>query len=135
MRIWWRWLPSVLWMAFIFFMSSRTGDELKSLFPMFSSFDWGHLAAYFVLSLSFYYPLRTYFSPGRSKVVAVLCSLAYGFTDEWHQSFVPSRMPDVADLLNDFIGAAIAMFIVFIAERRNKSRCEAGSEEPATDKR
>ena len=44
-------------------------------------------------------------------VVAVL----YGASDEWHQTFVPSRVGDIYDLLFDamgalFAGATLSMF-------------------------
>ena len=39
---------------------------------------------------------------------AVAIATAYGATDEFHQRFVPGRTPDVADLIADAIGAAIA---------------------------
>jgi VanZ family protein len=44
-----------------------------------------------------------------SAVLAVLLASAYGATDEWHQSFVPSRSAEVADWLADTIGAIVAV--------------------------
>ncbi len=106
-----RLFPSVLIMAIIYYFSSQTGSELQGLFPFLDSFNWGHLVAYFVLALSYYWALSTYRMKYIYIVVIVLC-LLYGVTDEWHQSFVPNRTPDIADLINDTIGASIAMFLV-----------------------
>ncbi|WP_080840335.1 VanZ family protein [Cohnella massiliensis] len=116
-----RWLPAVVVMAVIFILSSRTGDELdtvlpwvQKLFPWLESFDPGHYAAYFVLALSYAFGFGfRRMNVGRSLLV-VLMSLLYGVTDEWHQSFVPNRTPDLADLLHDGIGAAVAVVCVAI---------------------
>jgi VanZ family protein len=40
----------------------------------------------------------------------VFCSL-YGASDEWHQSFVPGRMVEVADWLADSIGGVIGAVV------------------------
>jgi VanZ family protein len=34
--------------------------------------------------------------------------VAYGVTDEWHQSFVPGRSADAIDLVADAVGAGLA---------------------------
>src|SRR5262245_44524557 len=41
-------------------------------------------------------------------VIAIAASGLYGVTDEWHQSFVPGRTSDVADLAADLVGAVCA---------------------------
>ncbi|MCF6094110.1 VanZ family protein [Microaerobacter geothermalis] len=116
--MWLRWIPSVIWMSVIYYLSSRTGGELQSMFPFFTQFDWGHLIAYFILGLLFYYALW----PKREKkwvpFVVVFLSFLYGITDEWHQSFVPSRSPDLFDLMNDTIGAALAVITVRFWKRK-----------------
>ncbi|MFD2612879.1 VanZ family protein [Paenibacillus gansuensis] len=116
-----RWIPAILWMALIFYASSRTGDELNTLLPFFhrffpkmESFDWGHFIAYFGLALTYLFafpPARR--TTGVKAAVVVMC-LLYGITDEYHQSFVGNRTPDPADLRNDTIGAALAMLFVSI---------------------
>ncbi len=40
---------------------------------------------------------------------AILLAVAYGVSDEFHQSFVPGRTPDVFDVAADGVGAAIAV--------------------------
>jgi VanZ family protein len=41
----------------------------------------------------------------RIAVVALLISVAYGVSDEFHQSFVPGREASAYDVLTDAIGA------------------------------
>jgi VanZ family protein len=114
-----RWIPAVFWMGLIYYFSDQTGSELSSWFPFLDSLNWGHLVAYFVLALLVYFAL-----PRRStgmKILAVLLCILYGITDEWHQSYVPLRQPDIYDLINDGIGAAVAMLGINVWEKRRKS--------------
>ncbi|SFS61040.1 VanZ family protein [Paenibacillus sp. BC26] len=114
-----RFLPAIIIMATIFLLSSRTNDELNTflpwfqkLFPQMSSFDWGHFIAYFVLALTFDYGFARRARRWTFKVAIVLLCVLYGLTDEYHQSFVSGRSPDIADLRHDGIGAAIAVVVV-----------------------
>jgi len=116
-----RYLPAVAWMALIFYMSHQTANELNTLLPLFQkwlpamqSFDWGHFILYFVLAITYYWALLPQSASRPGKLAVVLLCLLYGVTDEFHQSFVPGRTPDVLDLRNDTIGAAIAMLVVSI---------------------
>lgn len=45
----------------------------------------------------------------RATAVAILLASAYGASDEWHQSFVPSRSAEVADWFADTVGAAVVV--------------------------
>ncbi|MBA3231554.1 MAG: VanZ family protein [Acidobacteria bacterium] len=48
----------------------------------------------------------------RRAVLAVAISILYGMSDEWHQSFVPGRTADWADVLADAVGAALGVTLV-----------------------
>lgn len=52
-----------------------------------------------------------------TAVLTVLITVAYGMSDEFHQSFVPARSPDVKDLAVDGIGAVAAVAILYIRRR------------------
>ncbi|WP_284638880.1 VanZ family protein [Paenibacillus silviterrae] len=121
MRKAYRWLPAVIWMAVIYYFSSKTGNDLggwldgiRKWLPFMEGFDWGHFVSYFILSLTFLYALEHNQRPFLSKALAVLLCFLYGLTDEFHQSFVPGRTPDWMDIRNDVIGAALAMLFVSI---------------------
>ncbi|MFE5319720.1 VanZ family protein [Paenibacillus sp. NPDC056579] len=116
-----RWLPSILCMTAIFYLSSNTGDdmngwlsEIQRFLPFMQGFDWGHFAAYFVLALTFAWGITGRKLTWGMKALVVLLCLLYGVTDEYHQSFVPGRSPDPLDLRNDGIGAALAMLFLTI---------------------
>ncbi|GIP39767.1 teicoplanin resistance protein VanZ [Paenibacillus sp. J31TS4] len=121
MRLVYRWLPAVVWMAVIFTFSAQTGSEINTLLPFFQkllpamqSFDWGHFLEYFVLGLAFLWALADEKPTWKAKLGVIVPALLYGATDEYHQLFVPGRMSDLADLRNDGIGAALAMLFVSI---------------------
>lgn len=76
-----------------------------------------HLCAYALLGAT----LLHAFSDARPERVtlgralgAVLVSLLYGISDEFHQTFVPRRTPDVMDLLMDLVGGAFGAGVVWI---------------------
>ncbi len=102
------WLPVAAFMALLFVLSSQPTLPGSSLTP-----DWTqHGLAYGGLALV---TLRAT-SGGRWSGVnlwtvgaAWLIVVAYGVFDEWHQSFVPSRMADLRDVVADAAGAALAL--------------------------
>lgn len=102
----WLWGPVVLQMAVIFIASSI--PDLGAL-PGGVSDKTGHFAGYALLAIL----LVRAFAGGRmsgitwrGSIAGVLVAVLYGISDEFHQSFVPGRGPDVMDVFADAIGAA-----------------------------
>ena len=122
-----KWIPALLWMGLIYWLSSRTGSELGSMFPFvdrwfpwLDGFNFGHFVAYFVLALLLWWAIGSErFSV--KLLVIVLCAL-YGVTDEYHQKFVEGRSPDIIDLRNDTIGATLAMIAISLPPIRKLLR-------------
>lgn len=114
LRTLWAWLPALLWMAIIFWLSSQSNltnpapgldDKLLEVT--------GHLVEYGVLAVLLYYPLRQRDMTLRTAfAVALVGAVLYGISDEWHQSFVPNRTPSVFDLVVDTVGATLALTVV-----------------------
>ncbi len=99
-------------MGIIFFLSSRTGNELNNAFPFISDFNWGHILAYFILAVLIYFAL---YQSIQSKITywwTLLICLFYGISDEIHQAFVPTRYPDTGDLMRDMLGAGTALLLI-----------------------
>jgi VanZ family protein len=88
-------------------------SEIQKLIPFMESLDWGHLLAYFILAITYAWAFRGNITLGHKAIIVFLCVL-YGITDEFHQIFVPGRMPDVKDLVNDAIGSVLAMLFISI---------------------
>jgi VanZ family protein len=53
----------------------------------------------------------------RRAALAVALATAYGVSDEWHQSFVPGRWPEAADVLADAVGAALGVALAVAMAR------------------
>lgn len=104
----WLWGPVVAYMALIFYQSSLSNPSL----PSSLSDKVVHLAAYGVLAGLVVRALLGGFPrpvTWRAAVLAVLITVLYGASDEWHQSFVPRRAADVMDLVADGAGALLAV--------------------------
>lgn len=133
-----RFAPAALWMGVIFYLSSRTGDEIgavlplfQKLFPAMSDFNWGHFVAYFILAGTLDYGFGSRSERLAMKLsIIVLCGL-YGVTDEYHQSFVGGRMMDAADVRNDMIGAAVWTIFAALPPVRRRWRRISGGERAA----
>jgi len=107
------WGPAVVQMALIFMASSVPGDQV----PGTISDKLAHLLVYAVLGACFMLPLaggRLVEMTATKGVGAVLLALAYGISDEIHQSFTPGRSPDVMDVVADTIGAGIGVAAVVL---------------------
>jgi VanZ family protein len=50
-------------------------------------------------------------------LVTIVLVVLYGVSDEYHQSFVPGRTSDVADVIADGLGASAAVFIAWLFAR------------------
>jgi len=84
-------LPSCAWMIVIFRVSSIPGSRIAGGYSTL-----GHLVSYAILGGLLVLPLRRSRQLPRRSSFAVIIASAYGITDEFHQSFVPMRTPDVA---------------------------------------
>jgi VanZ family protein len=57
----------------------------------------------------------------RPRFWALIISVAYAITDEFHQSLVPLRHPKVSDVLIDTVGIALALLFIWGRERLHDS--------------
>ncbi len=97
-----RWAPATAWAGVIFRLSAMQGSDLPGA-P-----GWvGHLGVYTILGALVFTALDPS-TPIRRRILlsVAVCSL-YGVSDEFHQSFVPTRFPDPVDWLVDTAGAVI----------------------------
>jgi len=134
MKLAYRWLLVVAWMALIFMFSNevagvssqRSGtivNDLQTTFSLDANFSLlevitrkaAHLTLYFILGgLLFFalYGMRR-FSASKSAILAVAATFLYACTDEFHQAFVPGRGSQFTDVLIDTVGGAVAVFICY----------------------
>lgn len=110
-----------MWMAVIFFLSSRPDLPLPKdtvLSEIISTL--GHVSVYAVLMALLLRAIAGGWRQisGRHILIAYVVLMAYAFSDEFHQAFVPHRTPDPLDLLADFAGATIAVAALKVASSR-----------------
>ena len=101
----------LLWMAFIFFLSSRStvgiGQTQTERFLILKSFHLIEYAVLFVLyALSF-----------RNLKTAFIAAYIYALTDEIHQAFIPGREGKFADTLIDLLGIVIGLIFIRLYRR------------------
>jgi VanZ family protein len=125
-RLLWVWLPAVAQMAAIFVASSipNLGELPGGVSP-----DFGHFVGYALLGGLLARALADARVAGlttRAAALAWVGSAVYGASDEFHQSFVPGRTPDVNDWFVDIAGAAVAIIacraMAAAIARRRQSR-------------
>ena len=129
------WLPAVLWMGVIFFMSAAPGDisgeqsglVVDLLLTLWRYLSGGapldpdtletlsflvrkaaHMSEYAVLAL-LYRRALTQNGVSRPGSKALLLAALYACTDEIHQAFVPDRGPSPVDVLIDAAGASLGL--------------------------
>ena len=110
-----RWAPVAAYSAAIYILSN--GAVEAGAFHLFDGEDKAlHFLAYFAYAAFASYAVRGRF-PSRSRAGAVVFAWAvlYGASDEFHQSFVPTRDASLADLAAD---AADALAWVAVSSAR-----------------
>jgi VanZ family protein len=136
-----RYGPLIIWAAFIFIGSTdllsgaNTGGVLVRpvlwLFPhasektvtiyQFVMRKTGHLTEYFIFAILAARVLRT---SSRELLrqrwfwASLLLVVAYSISDEFHQSFYPSRTASIYDCMIDSIGGLLALGLLAIRTRR-----------------
>jgi VanZ family protein len=127
------WVAAILWMLAIFIMSSiplyrlPRGPEYIPAIIHFTEFF--ILASLLIWALSGGFGRRLHFI---SVFTAFAVSVFYGVVDEFHQIFVPGRVPDAWDILLDATGAAAACLLIPLAYSFIPARA---SSSPAADPR
>jgi VanZ family protein len=110
------WGPVVAFLGLSFSLSSVPGESLSLPFSdLLAHFlEFGALGL--LLARAFHGGLSRRLLPGRAAG-ALLAAVVWGVLDEFHQSFVPGRTPDVRDLLADAVGALTACLLFPLASR------------------
>ncbi len=103
-----RWLPPLLLMGLIFFLSSQSelpgpSDPLWNRILKKSA----HAAGYGALAISYARALDG--SRWRRAGWALLLTLLYALSDEWHQTFVAGRDGNLLDVLIDLVGGTVGL--------------------------
>src|SRR5881398_3773458 len=132
------WMPAIVWMAIIFLGSTdmlSTEHTSRFLVPFLRWIDpqisfttlnsiqlgirkLGHLTEYAILAMLLWRALRSgtrwQIRMSISFLVAALASAIFAASDEFHQSFVPSRTASPTDVMIDICGTLIGLSICWM---------------------
>ncbi len=108
------WLPAIIWMALIFYLSAQSWPLGKTPSPALSYV--AHFCEYAVLAfLLFWAQLSRGSWNGNLRTGLALSfalSVLFAATDEYHQSFVSGRTASWLDFATDAGGAAFALAVI-----------------------
>ena len=114
---------AVAWAGLIFWASSQPNPFPWVPSGIFSHDKLLHAAAYALLGGLVRGALgSTRLEPSVASALAIGVAAVYGATDEWHQRFVPNRMPDATDVLADAVGAMLGVAVAALVLRRRGAR-------------
>jgi VanZ family protein len=120
------WFPVAVYMALIFFLSSRSTLPALPRIPYVDKIC--HCTEYailgYLLTRALIHENGSWLSRN-ALLVAIAIAIIFGLSDEIHQIFVPLRQCDMFDLLADSIGASIGAWTAlcmqwFINHRQRK---------------
>ncbi len=138
-----RWLLVIIWMSVIFAFSHQANSSEKTavVFGGFNIFarKMGHISEFAILYFWVRWALLStglkaaHAAQSNSKrwqnviedktiLVAILISIAYAASDEWHQSFVPGRSACIEDVLLDSVGIVATAFLIITLENHKSKR-------------
>lgn len=125
------WLLLILWMAFIFYMSSCNGnvssDQSGTIAYVLHNIlginysdklifiirKCAHVSEFFILGILVINLVSKYNVKHIYLISFIICVL-YSSSDEFHQLFVSGRSGQVTDVLIDLIGVVLGLLFVFL---------------------
>lgn len=116
-----RTIPMLLAMGTIFTLSAQPGDTLY-LPPLPSIDKLAHAVVYGVLAATTIFAFTAQYKEKKPRAVLAVTSVfccCFGISDEFHQYFVPGRMPSGFDVLADTCGA-LAICLYWAGARKHR---------------
>jgi VanZ family protein len=101
--------PALGWAGLIFFLSSL--EKIPTIKFFLSPDKLGHSFVFLILTFltwrAFKYQNSAQWLKDRAILFAFCVAVVYGYSDEFHQRFVPGRLFDLYDILADAFGASL----------------------------
>jgi VanZ family protein len=97
-------------MALIFYMSSRPAPNELRCIPIIAKLKIVHMIEYGILFLLTWFALikTTVYNELEAFALALMVTILYGLTDEFHQIFVVGRTASLMDVVADGVGGILA---------------------------
>ena len=125
------WTLLILWMLFIFIMSSfngvmssnQSGSIATLIYNIFNISDTekvsfivrkcAHVSEFFILGILVINLISKY-NVKNSYLISFIVCVLYASSDEFHQLFVPGRSGQVTDVFIDMIGVVLGLLLVLL---------------------
>lgn len=110
------WIPVLCWCFLIFYLSGIPNLKTEFGFWDFILRKCAHMAEYailFLLSRRAFGESLTAHRARTQTIAAFLFTVLYAASDEFHQSFVPTRGPSVVDVGIDTVGAGLGLALLY----------------------
>jgi VanZ family protein len=137
------WLPVLLWLAFIFWMSTEMFSAQHTYFVIEPILRWfypsishksillihtairksAHVTEYFISGVLLFRAFRAGSTEPRSlrwALLSVLVVIVIAASDEFHQSLVFARTPSIIDVGIDTLGGILAQCVSILVFRRRR---------------
>ena len=97
-------------MALIFYMSSRPAPNELRCIPIIAKLKLVHIIEYGILYLLVWFAIikTTAYNELEAFTLALMITVLYGLTDEFHQIFVIGRTASLMDVVADGVGGILA---------------------------
>ena len=114
-------------MMLIFYFSSQNAEQSTQTSAWFLQFlpfsmhfirKLAHFSIYALLGLNTFYMYKNY-NVKYSALFALMNCILYACSDEWHQSFVSGRSPQITDICIDTCGA-LSMILLNLSTLKRK---------------
>lgn len=137
-----KWFLVIIFMLFIFYMSSREGDQstgdssaVINFIKLYLGIDLdaisngnasfivrktAHATEYMILLFLIYNAVKEYEDIKRKALLSVIITICYAVSDEIHQYFVPGREMRILDIIIDSTGAMIGVIFIKIRDKLKK---------------
>lgn len=109
------WLPPIIWMGIIFYMSSQRSIVITTNTTTdFITFKTLHMIEYAFLFFLLYRAFLSlkYVKNNMSGICAFCVTMLYSLTDELHQLHIPTRQGRLRDILFDVAGMLLMYGII-----------------------
>lgn len=131
------WLLLVIWMIFIFIMSSfngnissnQSGSIADLIYNLFNISDTekvslivrkcAHVSEFFILGILVINLISKY-NVKYSYLISFIVCVLYASSDEFHQLFVPGRSGQVTDIFIDMIGTIFSLLVMYLFNKFRK---------------
>lgn len=134
------WMLLVIWMIFIFIMSSfngnissnQSGSIADLIYNLFNISDTekvslivrkcAHVSEFFILGILVINLISKY-NVKYSYLISFIVCVLYASSDEFHQLFVPGRSGQVTDIFIDMIGTIFSLLAMYLFNKFRKKVC------------